>query len=155
MGTILTSYGEAAYDHEGYAAQVLDDGTLSGTYSSDTRPRMVGEVVVACDCGWTGSTRYPCADGDPLDEAAEELALAEWEHDHARPVLARAQDVELERLQAQLRDLAAVDLTAPRSPRERAELLARLAGRLERATGLARRLHDQAHEQAELEGGRR
>ena len=110
---------------------------------------MVGQVVAACDCGWTGSTRYPCADGDPLDEAAEELALAEWEHDHARPVLARAQDVELKRLQAQLRDLAAVDLTAARSPRERAELLGRLAGRLERATGLARRLHDQHLEQAE------
>lgn len=33
MGTILTSYGAAEYDHEGYPAHILDDGTVTGTYS--------------------------------------------------------------------------------------------------------------------------
>jgi hypothetical protein len=85
MGTILASYGDDAYDHEGYAAQLLDDGSLTGTYSNDTEPRMVGQVVAACGCGWTGTTRYPTT--GPFDEAAHDLALAEWERDHARPTL--------------------------------------------------------------------
>jgi hypothetical protein len=78
MGVILCSYGDDAADHEGYAAQVLDDGSLTSTYSDDTRPKMVGQVVAACGCGWTGTTRYP--ERERYDEAAEELALAEWEH---------------------------------------------------------------------------
>jgi hypothetical protein len=60
MGSFLARYGDDAYDHEGYVAQVFDDGSLTGTCSNDTTPRMIGQVVAACDCGWTGSTRYPC-----------------------------------------------------------------------------------------------
>ena len=74
MGTILSSYGDAGYEHEGYAAYVLDDGTITGTYSSSTIPRMTGHVVAACGCGWTGTTRYPCTGGAPFDEHAEELS---------------------------------------------------------------------------------
>jgi len=59
MGTILSSYGDAGYGHEGYVGQLLDDGTITGTYSSSTIPRMTGQVVAACGCGWTGTTRYP------------------------------------------------------------------------------------------------
>ncbi|MGH3795635.1 MAG: hypothetical protein ACRDSP_12165 [Pseudonocardiaceae bacterium] len=77
MGTLLTGYGEDGYDHEGYAAQVLDDGSITGTYSNATCPRMIGHVVAACGCGWAGTTRYPCP--GPFDEQAEALALAEWE----------------------------------------------------------------------------
>ncbi len=133
MGTILTSYGDAGYQHEGYAAQVLDDGTLTGTHGPDTRPRMVGQVVAACDCGWTGTTRYPTR--EEYDEHAEALALAEWEHTHARPVLAAAQ----------LTDTG-------RSPRELAEHLAYLASELESAAALAWRLHHQVDEQATQAG---
>ena len=126
MGTILTSYGDAAYDHEGYPAQILDDGTLTGTSSTETRPRMVGQVVAACSCGWAGATRYPSR------REGDEAALAEWEHTHARPVLVAAQAAELDRLQAQLRGLAASDLAASRgSPGELAEHLAHLATALE------------------------
>jgi len=78
MGTITGDL----YDHEGYAAQLLDDGTLTG---SETQPRKVGQVVAACGCGWHGATRYPSR--DPFDEEAEALALAEWEAEHARPLL--------------------------------------------------------------------
>lgn len=38
MGTVLIGYGDASYDHEGYAAQVLDDNSITGTYSDKTRP---------------------------------------------------------------------------------------------------------------------
>ncbi|MGH3910841.1 MAG: hypothetical protein ACRDRM_08405, partial [Pseudonocardiaceae bacterium] len=89
MGTILTGCGEDAYDHEGYPAQVLDDGSITGTSSTQTRPRMIGQVVAACGCGWAGTTRYQCP--TPFDTQAEALALAEWEISHARPVLDRAQ----------------------------------------------------------------
>src|SRR3954452_19215677 len=85
MGRFLDGFGDDAYDHEGYAAQVLNDGTLTSTYSDDTEPRMIGQVVPACGCGWTGTTRYPTT--GPFDETAKELALGEWEREHARPVL--------------------------------------------------------------------
>jgi hypothetical protein len=68
MGTVLIGYGDAGYDHEGYAAQVLDDNSITGTYSDKTIPRMIGQVVAACDCGWTGTTRYPTTTG-PFDAA--------------------------------------------------------------------------------------
>ncbi|MPZ66633.1 MAG: hypothetical protein GEU83_14355 [Pseudonocardiaceae bacterium] len=156
VGTFLTGYGEAGYEHEGYAAFVLDDGTLSATYGPETRPRMVGQFVAACGCGWTGATRYACADGDPLDEDAEELALGEWERSHARPVLEQAQRGELGRLRAQLRQLAVAQLSGAddyRPPLQRARQLDGVVEALEAATARARRLRDQAHEQAERNGG--
>lgn len=146
MGTILTSYGDAGYEHEGYAAQVLDDGTLTGTSSPETRPRMVGQVVAACDCGWTGTTRYPSS------QEGDEAALAEWEHTHARPVLVAAQHTDLTRLQSWLRGLAARGTDTGRSPRELAEHLANLASDLESAAALAWRLHHQVDEQADQAG---
>ncbi|MGH8965744.1 MAG: hypothetical protein ACRDXB_10520 [Actinomycetes bacterium] len=142
MGTILTAYGDDASDHQGYAAQVLDDGSLTGTYSNDTTPRMIGQVVAACDCGWTGTTRYPSP--EPFD--AEELALDEWERDHARPTLEGLHAVRWDRLATLLRQLAEspsalthtrlsdLTLTAQR------DLLGRTLAALTRATELAHQL---------------
>lgn len=141
MGLILTSYGDAAYEHEGYAAQVLDDGSLTGTYSNETEPRMIGQVVAACDCGWTGTTRYPTT--DPFDEAAEGLALAEWERDHARPTL---EGQAWEQLRTALRQLAESHATTTRArfgelaPAEQRNVLDRTLEQLARATELARQL---------------
>lgn len=87
MGTILTEFGDAAYEHEGFQAHILDDGSLTSAYSAETLPRMIGQVVAACGCGWAGTTRYPSPVA--FDAAAEEAALAEWEHSHARPILAQ------------------------------------------------------------------
>jgi hypothetical protein len=148
MGTILTSYGEAGYAHEGYAAQVLDDGTLTATYSAETEARMLGQVIAACGCGWTGAAGYPCP--EPFDEQAHDLALAEWEHDHARPLLEHAQRRGLDDLTRQLRDLhVGVDLSAAANRRELAEQLQRTLRRLAAATELAGRLHQQITEQIE------
>ena len=152
MGTILTSYGDPGYEHEGYAAYVLDDGTLTGTWGPDTRPRMTGELVAACSCGWTGTTRHRGADSDPLDEAAEAIALGEWEHTHARPVLERAWHGELGQLQATLRNLAAMDLTSEgQSPQEQVKQLARLRAALRRTSDVAQRLYEQAWQQDDRE----
>ncbi|MEJ7716365.1 MAG: hypothetical protein WKF40_12055 [Thermoleophilaceae bacterium] len=91
MGTILSSYGDAGYEPRGLRrASVLDDGTITGTYSSSTIPRMTGHVVAACGCGWTGTTRYPVPAVILFDEQAHELALGEWEHTHAVPALSAA-----------------------------------------------------------------
>ena len=76
MGAILVNFGDAADDHAGYAGQVLDDGTVTTTYSNDTVPRMMGAVAAACGCGWQGTTRYPTR--ELFDTDAENLALAEW-----------------------------------------------------------------------------
>lgn len=141
MGTFLSSYGDDSYDHEGYAAQVLDDGSITGTYSSETEPRMIGQVVAACDCGWTGSTRYPTT--DPFDEAAEELALTEWEHDHARPALEAGHVRKWDRLHRLLAGRAAE--LAPHSidglsPAARCDRLHRALASLDEAARLAREL---------------
>lgn len=148
MGTILTSYGDAGYDHEGYAAQVLDDGSLTSEYSDETEPRMVGAVVAACGCGWAGTTRYPTR--ETFDEAAKDLALDEWEHAHVRPVLQQAQRADLDRLQRRLQALATAQLSgADRSPGQLAEQLDHVTCALETAADLARRLAEQARTQAE------
>ncbi len=151
MGVILTSYGAAAYHHEGYPAQVLDDGTLTGTYSNDTEPRMVGQVVAACSCGWTGTTRYPTA--KRFDEHAEALALQEWEHTHAIPTLQRAQQQQAQRLQQLLAGLAAdhqAHLDHQPAAGERRELLAHTLRALDQARQLTRELLDHAHPSAPL-----
>lgn len=143
MGTILTAYGDDAYDHEGYAAQLLDDGSLTGTYNSDTMPRMVGQLVPACDCGWTGSTRYPTT--DPFDDAAQELALADWEHSHARPTLEGLRAATWDRLGTLLRQLTDSHRTTSTSlsdltPAAQRDLLDRTLAALEDAVKLARAL---------------
>jgi hypothetical protein len=146
MGTFLTSYGDDAYDHEGYAAQVLDDGSLTGTYSEDTRPRMVGQVVAACGCGWTGTTRYTEPEG--YAEVAEDLALNDWERDHARPLLEGLRADHWARLRTMVRELAESHATTTRtrfsglSPIKQRELLDRTLARLGHATTLARQLRE-------------
>lgn len=148
MGTILTSYGEDGYDHEGYAAQVLDDGSITGTHSNQTRPRMIGQVVAACGCGWAGTTRYPCP--EPFDDQADALALAEWETTHALPTLTQARQDRARRLTQLLASLAEAHrahLQEPRPDRHRVELLDRTLRTLAAVTDLARELRDQAAEQ--------
>ncbi|MGH8878926.1 MAG: hypothetical protein ACRD0P_16570 [Stackebrandtia sp.] len=145
MGTVLTSYGDAGYAHEGYTAQVLDDDSITSTYSDETEPRMIGQVVAACDCGWTGVTRYPTTTG-PFDEDAEQLALTEWEHTHARPTLRRLQLEEFDRLGRRLQGLARYSATLVpdslegQSRAARRALLDQVLEDLDRATELARQL---------------
>jgi hypothetical protein len=147
MGTILESYGDDAYDHEGYVAQVLVDGSLTSTYSDDTKPRMVGQVVAACGCGWTGTTQYPTTAG-PFDEAAQDLALTEWERDHARPLLEGLRADHWARLRTLVRQLAEFHATTTRtrfsglSPVQQRELLGRTLARLGDATALVRQLRE-------------
>lgn len=154
MGTILASCGDAAYDHEGYAAQVLDDGSLTTTCNTQTKRRMVNEVVAARGCGWTGTTRYPTTT-QLFDEQAEELALGESEHAHARPLLARLQRAELARLRALLRSLATQVPDPGDAPREVADRIAHL---LDGWTGPMPSPADcttRPTTRAEAEGGRR
>lgn len=146
MGVILTSYGDDAYDHGGYAAQLLDDGSLTSTYSDDTIPRMVGRVVAACECGWAGSTRYPTR--TPFDDAAHELALGEWEHTHARPTLDGLRSGTWDQVGAVIRRLAESHFTTTLTrftdhpPEVRRALLDRTLTALHRATELAEQLRD-------------
>ncbi|HEX2301871.1 MAG TPA: hypothetical protein VHH34_25755 [Pseudonocardiaceae bacterium] len=137
MGTILTGYGEDAYDHEGYAAQVLDDGSITGRRSAETRSRMIGQVVAACGCGWAGTTRYPCL--EPFDVQAEALALAEWETSHARPVLERHYSERWDRL-GRLLAGASERLAHRAALLGREDVLERTLRDLTTATELARQL---------------
>jgi hypothetical protein len=144
MGMVLTEYGQYAYDHEGYVAEVLDDGSLTRTASSDTVPRMVGQMVAACGCGWTGKTRYPTK--SPFDHRAEELALAEWERNHARPALDSGRVKNWDRLCAVLRSAPTSSTTGRQftalSQQQQIDILNETLRVLRYATDLARRLRD-------------
>lgn len=100
MGTVITSLGDLGYQHEGYAAHVLDDGTLTGTYSRDIDPHKTGKLRAACECGWTGPHDWDNDDEDPGGWPSDELEgaiLADWEA-HVRSLA----DDERSRQRAQL-----------------------------------------------------
>ena len=141
MGTLFTGYGDEGYDHEGYAAQVLSDDTLTSTSSYDTEQRMIGWVV-ACGCGWTGTTAYPTTTG-PFDATAHDLALKEWEHQYARPTLQRARTRKGNQLRTVLVGLAEVHRAAAGGGLSRAQqrdLFGLTLDRLARASELVRQL---------------
>jgi len=70
VGTIR----EGLYDHEGYAARKLPDGTLTSAWTQAT-PRFVA-YVGACECGWAADAEHP-----PTPDG-EVAALDDWV-DHA------------------------------------------------------------------------
>ncbi len=76
MGVIL----DDLYDHEGYGARRLPDGTLTGAWSAETAT--FEAYIASCGCGWHGGDHPPTEDG-------YEAAVEEWESSHARPLYAR------------------------------------------------------------------
>ncbi len=42
------------YDHEGYGARRLPDGTVTGTWSAETAT--FEAYIASCGCGWHGGT---------------------------------------------------------------------------------------------------
>ncbi len=75
MGSII----EDLYNHEGYGARLLSDGTLTATWWAETAS--FEAYVAACSCGWRGGEHPPTDEG-------YDGAVDAWEHDHARPLLA-------------------------------------------------------------------
>jgi hypothetical protein len=77
MGLILGDL----YDHEGYAARRLPDGTLTPTWTAATDEFTAYQA--ACGCGWHATREHP-----PTEDG-EELAIQQWEREHGEPLLAR------------------------------------------------------------------
>jgi hypothetical protein len=75
MGVVI----EGLWDHEGYAARRLPDGTLTGTWTYATRE--FDAYVAACGCGWRGTGEHPPT------EQGEEFAVDQWDAEHATPLL--------------------------------------------------------------------
>jgi hypothetical protein len=76
---------QLGYDHEGSAARVLPDGTVTSSWTPGTADFVAH--VAACACGWTGERRHPG------DEVGEDAAAEEWERLHLAPLIVRlAQD---------------------------------------------------------------
>jgi hypothetical protein len=75
MGVVI----EGLWDHEGYAARRLPDGTLTGIWTWATRA-FTG-FVPACGCGWHAQREYPPT------EAGEQAALDHWHGAHATPLV--------------------------------------------------------------------
>lgn len=65
------------YGHEGYAVQVLHDGTESGHFVLGS----FRECRACCDCGWRATTMHP-----PTD-AGEDAALDQWSDEHLNPLI--------------------------------------------------------------------
>ena len=84
------------YDHEGYAARRLPDGSLTGTWSRDT-DTFTGYIAV-CSCGWTGDHPHPPT------EAGRRAAEDQWDNTHARPLLAVAVPARITELVDNLRE---------------------------------------------------
>lgn len=81
MGTVYCGpYADMiGYDHEGYAARLLPDGTETGTWTYATRE--FHGYRAHCACGWRGGVVQPATD------AGENAALDEWDRDHLRPLI--------------------------------------------------------------------
>jgi hypothetical protein len=77
MGTILTDLGDVGYEHEGYLAAILTDGTESGS-SWTGMPDVVGHRPACDGCEWRGTANYDHPGQRWLDEDAEEALMAEW-----------------------------------------------------------------------------
>ncbi len=98
--------------------------------------------------------RYPTTTG-PFDEDAEQLALTEWEHTHARPTLRRLHLEEFDRLGGRLRGLAgysaklAPDPLEVQAPAACLDLLDQVVEDLHRAAELARQLQHAEREAEE------
>jgi hypothetical protein len=68
MGWIHDTGYDPAYDHEGYPASVLADGSDTGSWSQAEAPQIIGWRA-ACSCGWRCSFLYarnewPSRNGD-------------------------------------------------------------------------------------------
>jgi hypothetical protein len=83
-------------DHKGYAAGRLPGGTLTSTWIRDTVA--FDAYVGACTCGWAGTRQH-----SPT-EAGRTAAEDQWEHVHARPLLAAAVPARVTELVDNLRE---------------------------------------------------
>jgi hypothetical protein len=61
---------EGLYDHEGYAARKLEDGTLTGTWTAATAAFTA--YVACCECGWAATAEHPPT------EAGADAARDDW-----------------------------------------------------------------------------
>lgn len=143
MGTVYCGPFAAAidegtrYGHEGYAAQVLADGTESPHHVRDFR-----EYRAGCDCGWRGTTVHP-----PTD-AGEDAALDEWNDAHLMP-LVRAEAARWVVPATALLDLIAElrrTSSGPTSTGPDGQLTARALGRFDVIEAVEARLEDIAVE---------
>lgn len=93
MGTILFGRdGEGLYDHEGYVAHILDDrSSAHGTWTAEIERRTVAWRA-ECVCGWAGPRHDSGGPSTPSDDRYDDI-LSDWEHCHARPLLAAAERV--------------------------------------------------------------
>ncbi len=90
---------EGLYDHEGYAARKLQDGTLTSTWTAATAA--FTDYVACCECGWTAEAEHPPT------EAGEDAALRDWTG-HADQQQAAEQDRRRHDLAEVLRALGAI-----------------------------------------------
>lgn len=61
MGWTHDTGYDPAYDHEGYPAAVLDDGTETSVHTEAIQSRVTGWRAV-CECGWRGAQFWPRAE---------------------------------------------------------------------------------------------
>jgi hypothetical protein len=84
---LIEADNRGTYPHEGYAARVMPDGTLSGSWGGDIPDDAHIGFRAACACGWTGETLHPPGD---YESDGYQAAEAEWDREHLQPLIAAA-----------------------------------------------------------------
>jgi hypothetical protein len=125
---------EGLYDHEGYAARELQDGTLTCTWTQATAAFVA--YVASCECGWTADQAHPPT------EAGEDAALRDWAG-HADQQQARQQAQRRQQLSETLRALGHLAELV-----DQPATLPRIARAAQRASELATELADQQEAQS-------
>lgn len=78
MGTLaFGKLGDAAYDHEGWLASILPDGTGTGSYTAD-QPANIGHRPT-CECGWHGPDNHDYPGQRFLPDEIEDRLMEPWD----------------------------------------------------------------------------
>jgi hypothetical protein len=88
MGIVyLGPYADDVNDpvtHEGYAARLMPDGTLTSTWGGQYgRTGHIG-LIACCECGWRGETVHPPGD---IDSPEHQAAERDFETQHLDPLI--------------------------------------------------------------------
>jgi hypothetical protein len=83
MGIRYTGpYAEQVAEHEGQAARMLADGTVSTVWTEEAST--LDAFVASCSCGWRATAEHPAT------EAGKEAAEAQWNTEHLIPLIEAA-----------------------------------------------------------------
>ena len=86
VGPYADDVNHDAY-HEGYAARLWPDGTISGSWGGEHGSTGHIGLVGACECGWRSQSVHPAGD---IDGPEHQAAKRDFETEHLDPLVEQA-----------------------------------------------------------------